>query len=445
MAKREQSEETSSNDSPIAYKLALVGGLSVLLTIPTVFIYGLISDRERRQKEAVQEVSGKWGNEQMVTGPVVSVPYWMEDKVFNKETEKYTLVRTKSFAHFLPDDLKITGEVKPKLLRRGIYEVVVYEARIKVEGGFSDFSFDGWKKGQQVDWKDAFLSLGLSDLRGLQERSPVRWGGRAFAYEPGLETDDVVSSGVTVKKIWSAAPAPGKTVPFSFDLAFNGSQRLLFTPLGRTTDVNLSSPWADPSFGGAFLPDERTVSEKGFEARWNVLDLNRGFPQRFSGGGRQVQNSAFGLDLLSPLSVYQKNTRALKYAVMFISLTFIVFFFVEVLNKKSVHAVQYILVGLALCLYYTLLLSFSEHINFNAAYWLASASVLSLVTLYVWSVLKSGLMAGMLGGILLILYGFLFIVLQLQDYALLIGSIGLFVVLAALMYLSRKIEWSSVR
>lgn len=437
--------EAASTDNPVAYKLALVGGLSILLVIPTVFIYSLISDRERRQREAITEVSDKWGREQVLTGPVVSVPYWIEDKAYDKDEKRYKVVRSKYFAHFLPDDLKVTGEVKPRILNRGIYEVVVYETKLKVEGSFSRFQLESWKKGQKVDWGDAFLSLGLSDLRGLQDRISVRWGGRTLTFAPGLETEDILSSGVTAKDIWPAAPPPGRPIPFAFEMAFNGSQRLHFTPLGRVTEVFLSSPWADPSFGGAFLPDERKVSAAGFEARWNVLDLNRSFPQKFSGSQPQIHNSAFGLDLLSPVSVYQMNTRAVKYAILFISLTFLVFFFVEVMNKKAVHPVQYILVGLALCLYYTLLLSFSEHMPFNAAYWASSVAVLSLVALYTRAILKSAAMAGMLAAILTVLYGFLFIVLQLQDYALLIGSLGLFAVLASIMYLSRKIDWYSVR
>jgi inner membrane protein len=438
-------DETNKTGSPIAHKLALVGGLSILLLIPTLFIYSLISDRERRQRDAVAEVSDKWGREQVLTGPVVTVPYWVEDTAFDSATRQNKVVYTPYFAHFLPDELKLTGEVKPKILSRGIYEVVVYEAKVKAEGSFSQFQLEGWKKGQKISWGSAFISLGLSDLRGLQERPSILWGGKKLMFTPGLQNTDLLQSGVTAKGIWTDAPAADGKIPFSFELAFNGSQRLHFTPLGRVTDVFLSSPWTEPSFGGSFLPDERKVSAQGFEAHWNVLDLNRGYPQKFTGAQPQIEESRFGLDLLSPVSVYQKNTRAVKYAIMFISLTFIVFFFVEVMNKKSVHPVQYILVGLALCLYYTLLLSFSEHMHFNAAYWLASGATLSLITLYVWGILKSGAMAGILAGILSVLYGFLFIVLQLQDFALLIGSLGLFIVLAAVMYLSRKIDWYSVK
>ncbi|GAH21121.1 unnamed protein product, partial [marine sediment metagenome] len=181
-----------------------------------------------------------------------------------------------------------------------------------------------------------------------------------------------------------------------------------------------------------------------FRAKWNVLYLNRDYPQKWKGNSYNIFNSAFGVKLLMPVDEYQKTMRSVKYAVMFISLTFMIFFFVEVINKKRIHPVQYILVGLALVIFFTLLLSLSEHINFNFAYLIASIATILLITAYSKTIFKSNFLTILMGSVLLILYGFMYTILQLQDYSLLLGSIGLFIVLAVAMYLSRKIDWYSL-
>jgi inner membrane protein len=236
-------------------------------------------------------------------------------------------------------------------------------------------------------------------------------------------------------------PKDSSTYQFKLSLNLKGSQLLYFTPVGKVTDINLSSDWPNPSFNGAFLPDKREISEKGFKANWNILHLNRNFPQVWTGSQHTISKSSFGIDLILPVDNYQKSYRSIRYAILFIGFTFLVFFFIEVLNKVFIHPVQYILVGVALIVFYTLLLSFSEHMKYNLAFIISALSTLLLIAGYVKAILKSSQLSLLISGILTVLYTFIFVIIQLQDYALLIGSIGIFIILGLVMYFSRKIDW----
>ena len=259
---------------------------------------------------------------------------------------------------------------------------------------------------------------------------------------------------------------------FSFDLDINGSRNLSFLPFGKETKVELKSNWSNPSFEGSFLPDEREISSNGFVAKWKVLQLNRNYPQQGCGaflGENPVQNisngysnrdnysddyasmgtdenniASFGVKLMLPIDEYQKTMRSAKYNIMFIFLTFLAFFFMEILNKNKIHPIQYLLVGFAICLFYILLLSISEYLKFNIAYWIACLAILILITFYAKSIFKSNKITALTAIILAMLYGFFYSILQLQDYALLMGSLGLLLILAVIMYLTRNINWYSI-
>ena len=253
---------------------------------------------------------------------------------------------------------------------------------------------------------------------------------------------------------------------FRYGLELNGSRWLGALPFGRETTLAVEAPWPDPQFDGAFLPAERTVTEDGFAARWRVLHLNRNYPQQFTGtfgastadvplpvryradyvepamrDGGARDAAAFGVALRLPVDAYQKTDRAAKYALVVVLLTFTVFFFVEVLGGRRVHPIQYLLVGLALCLFYLLLLALSEHVPFDAAYLASLVAILGLVAFYVVGVLKSGRLGGVVVGLLALFFGFFWVLLQLQDWALLLGALGLLLILGAVMALSRHIDW----
>lgn len=421
----------------VTLKLFSIAILVLLLLIPTAMIKSLIRERESTHESAINEVSSKWGNEQTVTGPIITIPY---KKIFiEKNKEPITQIE---YAHFLPDELNITGEITPETRYRGIYKVVVYNTQVQITGKFPYPEFADWNIApENILWNESFVSLGIPDMRGIKDTINLQWANltQPFAFNPGISTKDITGSGVSVR-----VPLEKQTpLTFSFNLNLNGSKKLNFIPLGKETNIKLSSKWTNPSFDGAFLPDKREVSDTGFTASWKILHLNRNYPQEWRGAAYDVTNSQFGVTLLLPVDEYQKSMRSAKYAIMLISLTFIVFFFFEILNKRRIHPFQYILVGLALCIFYTLLLSLAEHITFNYAYIVAGIATILAVTLYSKSVFKTGLPTILMGLILVILYGFIFVTIQLQDYALLLGSIGLFVVLVVVMYLSRKINWYS--
>ncbi|MGF1584428.1 MAG: cell envelope integrity protein CreD [Bacteroidales bacterium] len=420
----------------VTLKLLSIFVLMMLLMIPVSFVRSLIQERETLKQETINEVSGKWANEQYVYGPILTIP--LEMKVI--EDDKIRTVHSQ--AHILPSKLMINGSVAPKSLRRGIYEVVVYDSHLSFSGQFEDVSkYLSELKEYEAFPEDAFLTINISDLRGIKETVVVKWNDQQKEVEPGSNILQLVSSGITVKNILQ--PAGLNFYDFSFGLQLQGSQFLGFIPLGKETSVHLTSDWKDPSFSGSFLPEDRNVTEDGFIADWQVLELNRNYPQFWIGDSKSqdMQNSSFGVTLLMPANDYQKSMRSAKYALLAISLTFLTFFLVEIFNQGRMHPFQYILIGLALVLFYTLLVSISEHSSFNFAYLISSVSIISIIGLYARSILRNTRHTIALVIILGFTYTFVYITLQVQDYALLIGSIGLTSILAFTMYITRNINW----
>jgi len=361
-------------------------------------------------------------------GPILTIPVvhrWTDEK--QQPREDTTLHR------FLPRALKLHGRVDTEVRRRGIFDVPLYTARLHVEATFAlPETAEIAPHGGEVAWKSAVLAYGISDPRAIRAVSGLAW-------EPGAG-DDLLGAGLHVA-LPATRPGPSNV---AFDLTLGGSGRLAVVPAGDDTVVSLASSWVDPSFDGAWLPVERHVSAAGFDATWRVLNLARNFPSRWSDrqiDARRLAVSAFGVSFLSPVDTYRTNERAVKYQLLFLGLTFVCFTLIELLAALRVHPVQFLLVGLALCLFYLLLLSLSEHIGFLAAYAIAAAAVVAQVTIYVRKALCRPRPALAIGGFLSALYGFLFVLLQIQDYALLVGSVGLFVVLGAVMWLTRGVQW----
>jgi inner membrane protein len=421
----------------VTVKLLSAAFLMLLLLIPTSMIQDLIYEREYRMKDAILEVSSKWGEKQVIAGPVLTVPYY---SYYKDNNDKF--VKTVEYAHFLPDNINVEGKLFPEKRYRGIYEVVVYGSKLSIDGKFSFPDFKDWNISEyDIIWKDAFFSFGISDMRGIKDNISLNWNNNALALNPGIESNDVLAKGVSVRVPVGLLDSTHTNYGFSLNISLNGSESLQFIPIGKETKVNLSSAWNTPSFDGAFLPDSRQISDTGFTAQWKVLHLNRSYPQHWRKNTYNIYDSAFGVNLLVPVDEYQKSMRSAKYAVLFIALTFLIFFFVEVINKKRIHPIQYILVGLALCIFYTLLISLSEHITFMYAYIIAAFAVITLITVYCSAMLKSRQLTRLVASVLSVLYIFIYTIIQLQDYALLMGSIGLFAILATVMYLSRNIDW----
>jgi len=424
----------------IYLKIITIVVIAMLLMIPTSMISLMITEREATQQEAIREVSSKWAEQQNILGPFVSIPYYKYVKEKVGLDSALRLVQIKEYLHILPTELNISGNIIPEKRYRGIYEIVVYNSKINIKGNFNKIDFESLDiKPSDLLLDKAEFVLGINDLRGIEQQINLNWNDANVSFNPGVTSNDVVSSGINA--LVPITLKDSSIYKFDLTLDLKGSQLLYFTPVGKVTDITMKSPWSNPSFNGAFLPDKREISETGFKANWNVLHLNRNYPQMWKNNLHSIRESAFGIDLLLPVDNYQKSYRSIRYAILFIGFTFLVFFFIEVLNKVFIHPIQYILVGIALVVFFTLLLSISEHLTYNLAFLISSLATLLLVIGYIKAILKSNQLTLLISGILSILYTFIFVIIQLQDYSLLIGSIGVFVIVGLVMYFSRKIDW----
>jgi inner membrane protein len=429
----------------ILLKSALIGALILLLLIPTTFIQNLITERQERQSQAVAEIGSRWAGSQTLTGPVIGIPYLDTTPADNGSKQ-----RVKHWAWFLPEKLNVKTRLVPEKRYRGIYQVIVYTAEMDIHGSYDAIHLN--ELGLSPDdmlWKEASVFFDLSDIQGLND-DPVlhlRTGSPTplsadLALKPGqLSTTQFKDPISATLPEWVSQT--GSSLEFSATIRVKGTGNMLFVPTGRETKVSASSSWPNPSFTGTALPDLRTIKDSGFQADWKLLALHRKFPQQWkqTNGDYDLTGTAFGVDLIVPNNIYQQTTRSVKYAILVILLTFTAFLLIEWIYSLPIHAIQYVLVGFALCIFYTLLLSLSEYLGFAPAYLAAAVATIGLIAWYVGGLLRSLRMALFISLLLLVQYGFVYILIQSQDYALLMGSIGLFVTLAIVMYFSRKIKW----
>jgi len=421
----------------VTLKLITITILMLLLLIPASMVKSIIQERESLNRQVTEEVSSLWANEQLINGPILTLPL-----LYEYENEEGRTISKTKYWHLLPESLTVDGEVTPETLKRGLYEAVVYKSNIAFRGSFKLDSAPEPANLKTIEYEKAFLTVGISDLRGVKNEIDFNWAGKSLAVDPGSRLEGIIASGITV-----ALPAiqvdTKNEFAFEFDLALQGSGNLSFVPVGSRTNVDLRSAWSSPSFKGNFLPTSREVSDEGFTADWSVLQLNRNYPQSWisKSHGAEMAASAFGVDFILPMDDYQKSYRSAKYAALTISLTFLIFFLVEIMNKRRIHPFQYALVGLALCLFYVLLVSISEHANFNLAYGISSLGIVMMISLYSITIFKKLKLSWLLFTVLAAIYGFLFVTLQLADYALIMGSIGLSLILAITMYSTRNINW----
>jgi inner membrane protein len=421
----------------ILVRLLIVAGLGVILLIPALFVSLLISDRQHTRSEAAGDVSATWGSQQTILGPILTIP--VRQLVRGKNGEMQAFLR---YVYVLPETLSARVHLRPEVRYRGIFRVPVYTADLTLdaivdpETAARDLLTPG-----EVVWKDAFLTFGVTDLKGIQSIDAMTWDQRQLTPEPGAHVNGLGTAAFIARPSFTKGSGEHHVV---LRASIRGTEEFRVVPVGRETRLEAASAWGDPSFTGDFLPTTRHIESDHFQATWRVLDVNRNLPQTWVGDFPDPTPPSFGVRLFLPVDQYQKTERALKYAIMFITLTFLTFFMVDVLAKHAFHPVHYLLVGLALVLFYVLLISLSEYILFTLAYVIAAAAIVLLITFYTYGVTQARSVVLIVGGALIPLYGFLFILLQLQDYALLIGSLGLFAVLALVMYLTRKIDWFDI-
>ncbi|MGE0587452.1 MAG: cell envelope integrity protein CreD [Cyclobacteriaceae bacterium] len=425
----------------ITIKLLSIGFLLLMLLIPLSWIDDLIQERQFRSEEVLMDITSKWSGRQTISGPIVVLPYKYRE-VVKEKGEEPRIVEHVRHAFFSPDDLNVGGKVEPQVLHRGIYEAAVYESALTVNAKWKKEEAIALKIDGEVLWNEAYLIFGISDLRGISDNPTIMNGGQKLESEPsnnlGVNYRNESLTGLVAKLNWT--DYSNFDVPISLQLKFKGSRGLDFIPVGKTTNVSLEGPWANPSFNGEFLPDSRTITEQGFQSHWNVLHYNRPFAQAWL-GARDLSGYDFGVDLLIPVEQYQKSMRTSKYGHLVILLSFISLFLVEISQKIKIHPFQYILTGAGLIIYYTMLLSFSEQIGYNSAYLVSSLATVGLLTLYSQTFLKPTKLVVLFSSLLTVFYSFIFVIIIQQDFSLLIGSIGLFIVVGAMMYLTRKINW----
>ena len=428
------SAEVRPNANKTMIKGLITGALILIMMIPTVFVSTLVTERQQRQQEVVKEVSSKWASEQTLSGPYIYIPYSITEEDKDKKpvlVQKHLLL--------LPDNLSVTGTISPEIRPRSIYKVLLYRSRLQASGNFK-FRIPKEIDPASLRLQDAKICFGLTDFKGIEEKMTIDFNGTSNELSPGLPVADVDENGLSAPVTINAADLD-KSMDFTMQVKIKGSEQLHFVPLAGNSQFALQSAWSNPSFDGNNLPAERKVDDSGFTAKWMFNKANLPFGTVLQGAAFDKKNFAFGVSMLQPADQYAKTMRSVKYAILFIGLTFSLFFIVELMQKKPVHPVQYVLVGLALVIFYTLLLSISEFILFDQAYWVASAATILLITLYAKSHFESWKTAALFGGVLTGLYGFIFVLIRLEDTALLVGSIGLFLVLALVMYASRKISW----
>ena len=418
-------------------KMIIVSVLALLLLIPSFLIMNIIQERIALSEKVKNELYAQWGGKQVVAGPVLNVPFSVSEPGENNQAPS---IRN-GVAHFLPETLKTDGILYPQTRKRGIYKVVVYESKLNLTGSFAQPDVSQLElQNALFNWEAAYFTIGVSDMRGIKNLPELTVNGQKCIVEPGVADTDLFQSGITIK-----AGSVELNQPFNFEieLVLNGSEDLSVEALGKTSEVTMKSDWADPGFTGAFLPEKRDVSGSGFTASWSVTHLNRNFPQQWVDQKFKTNESKLGVELLIPVDHYQKSMRSVKYAILFIALNFIIFIFIELKSKARIHPFQYSLVAFALLIFYALLTSIGEQTGFNLAYLISAVAVTTLISWYAFSILKNVKSVIWVTALQTGLYLFLFTILQLQDYALLAGSIGLFVILAIIMRASQQIKWYS--
>jgi inner membrane protein len=424
-------------------QLVVIGVLVLVLKIPVFMISNLIRERQSREHQATMEVTSKWGNEQTMTGPVLVVPYkyhWQE--IVEKDK---TIERTQTrYAVFLPEKLKAQGDMKTELRYRGIFKVPVYQVVLNVQGEFNRPSFQEWGvQAEDIMWDKAQLMVGVSETRAIPQQVNLNWNEQTLPFVPGVGSyESVAGSGIHVDL---PGQLQNQRSTFSFALILDGSAGFFVSPLGRDTKVDLKSNWSSPSFQGAWLPSGRTVNVNGFEAAWSIPYLGRDYPQSWNSEKEmkdKIAASQFGVNLITAVDKYRMAERSVKYAGLFILLTFAAVWLIEVLTKSRVHFLQYLLLGFSLCVFYLLELSLSEHMGFMKAYAIASVAITAMMTAYGKVMLMTYKKAAIVGSVVVALFAYLYVVLCNEDYALLLGSVGLFVVLGLIMFLTRRVNWS---
>lgn len=438
----------------ITARMLMVGFLILMLLIPLSYINSLIMERSLRQQDVVNDINDKWGNNVLIYGPILKLPYktYSETSTFNEKTQTYfkeTQTHT-NFAYIFPESLNADVTVNSKTLNRGNFESAVFTTNMVFKGHFTPTDLvDKGIKTEDILWEKASVIIKTSNLKGIKSEMNLKLNANNYTFQTNYNDHkqtydghlDTLETGFL--KIEDAQSQ--EESEFIMTMSFNGSKQIELVPIGKITTMKMASNWPDPSFIGNYLPNDesKTISKNGFKADWSVLQINRAFSQQHLNKIPNLNEFAFGTKFMVMVDEYQKSERSAKYGFLVIGLTFLIFFLMQTMSKINIHPFQYLMIGIALTMFYTLLVSISEHSNFLKAYLIAGISVIILITLYSKSILVNWKFPIFIGASLTALYTFIYIIIQLENYALLVGSVGLFLILAIVMFVSRKIDWNN--
>lgn len=401
--------------------------LALFMLIPLFMVQDLVRERKYTKEEARRDISQKWGGKDLIYGPILKVPYGGK------------------YAYFFPEKLNVDAEIKTQTKRRNNYQTAVFITDAKIDGSFSNMEYDREIKYQWEKSKLLFLTSGLKGIKEVE----VKIGGEKNKFESYTLQEKYLNENVikdiTIEGLESKEFLfdPQKS-DFEISVKKNASQSFAVMPIGRKTTARVKSDWKEPSFMGEFLPQDKKITKEGFEAKWEVLSLNRAFAQHYYGAELPKTEAAFEVDFFVSVDGYAQNERAVKYGAMVISLTFVLFFLIQALSGEQIHIFKYTMIGLSLVVFYALLLSITEHTTFNTAYLISSAMTITLISLYSKAILEEKKTPYAIGIALTALYLFIYLIIQMEDYALLVGSLGLFAIISAIMYFSRNL-WREKR
>lgn len=428
-------------NSPLS-KLVVTLFIAFLLMIPVSAIKDLMWERENRRNEAKNEVIHQWGGWQHIAGPLLAIPV---EEEYTEHYENRTEIKIhRHYLYILPDSLAIEGDITSRNRQKGIFDIELYSGLFKLNGTFSRPENPLWNmENGKVLWGEARLILGLGDVKGLSQSVDLNWNGSPSEFQGGTAGSELIPVGISAETPFNVT----EPVNFSLNVNLKGGGSINFFPIGGETTVTLKSDWISPGFSGSFIPTDRQLNDSGFTAQWDIQALARNYPQFWIDNEvcwDDIRSTNFGVDFLTPIDGYYKSHRAIKYGLLFIFLPFITLFLFEIFAEGKLHPFQYIMIGLAVCMFFLLLLTLSEHMNFALAYTTAGLASAVLVSFYTGAVFRNVIKGAIMALLNALLYLYLYMALASEDYALLIGSLGLFAMLGGIMILTRKINWYEI-
>ncbi|CAN0647149.1 cell envelope integrity protein CreD [Burkholderia cepacia] len=440
----------------LLFKFVITALLALLILIPLQMVQSIVHERSAYRMDALQSIWSSYAGPQTVSGPVLVVPYTEVTRVRDETpaggAAKTSLRSETKRLLVFPKTLNVDGTLTTSVRYRGIHKALVYELTSRLTG---TLALPDLKKLPQADGHvsfkvdNAYVAIGIGDIRGLTAQPDVRIGGARFDVEQGTRLDSLrqgVHANVDLAALAEAGAGAGAgaVVPFSIDLPLRGAESVAFAPVGDQNDFSLKSTWPHPSFDGAFLPNNRTVDARGFTGNWRVTSFNTKAREQIATGNGEGAIETASVSMIEPVNVYLQAERATKYGALFVMLTFASFFMYELVKRLRIHPIQYALVGLSLALFFLLLLSLSEHIAFAYAYLAASGACIGLLGFYLSFVLHSVKRGAVFSALLAVLYAALYGLLLSEDNALMLGSLLLFAILAGIMTLTRRVDWYSL-